>query len=143
MKPALLVTIVDIGKGTLVIWLADLFSTSDTIQYFAALAAALGHDFSIYIRFQGGQGMACILGSLVYLHPFETLIGVEWFLLCFLFFRKWNIAWVVGMVTIIGMVVYFNHPAWQVGLVVAIIVTIGIKKWIDTPLRRRLREHHP
>jgi glycerol-3-phosphate acyltransferase PlsY len=142
-KPALLVSIVDIGKGALAAWLAHMLSGSDVVPYLAALAAALGHDFSIYIHFQGGQGMGSILGSLIYLHPFETLLGVGLFLLCYLLFRNWDAAWVAGMVTIIGSVWYLGYPLWEIGLVVVLIVTIGIKKWIDVPLARRLREQHP
>jgi glycerol-3-phosphate acyltransferase PlsY len=142
-KPALLVSIVDIGKGALAAWLAHMLSGSDVVPYLAALAAALGHDFSIYIHFQGGQGMGSILGSLIYLNPIETLLGVGLFLLCYLLFRNWDAAWVVGMVTIIGSVWYLGYPLWEIGLVVVLIVTIGIKKWIDVPLARRLREQHP
>jgi len=142
-KPALLVTSVDIGKGALAAWLAHMLSGSEVVPYLAALAAALGHDFSIYIHFQGGQGMGSILGSLVCLHPLETLLGVGLFLLCHLLFRNWDAAWVVGMLTIIGSVWVLGHPLREVGLVTVLIVTIGIKKWIDAPLARRLRAQHP
>lgn len=142
-KPALLVSIVDIGKGALAAWLAHMLSGSDVVPYLAALASALGHDFSIYIHFQGGQGMGSILGSLIYMHLIETLLGVGLFLLCYLLFRNWDAAWVVGMVTIIGSVWTLGYPLWEIGLIVVLIVTIGIKKWIDVPLARRLREQHP
>lgn len=142
-KPALQVSIVDIGKGALVAWLAHMLSGNDIIPYLAALASALGHDFSIYIHFQGGQGMGSILGSLIYLHPVETLLGVALFLLCYLFFRNWDAAWVVGMLAIIGSIWYLGHQLWQVGLVIVLVMSIGIKKWIDLPLARRLRDQHP
>jgi glycerol-3-phosphate acyltransferase PlsY len=141
-KPALVVGIVDIGKGTLTAWLADEFSSSAALPYFATLLAALGHDFSIFARFQGGQGMGSILGALVYLHPAETLLGVGLFLLCLLLFHNWDAAWVVGMVTIIVMVGILSLTLWKMGFVTLLIVTIGIKKWIDMPLARRLRERH-
>ena len=142
-KPALLVGSLDIGKGALAVWLAHMLSGSELVPYLAALAAALGHDFSIYIHFQGGQGMGSILGSLVCLHPLETLLGVGLFLLCHLLFRNWDAAWVVGMLTLLGSVWVLGHPLWKIGLVTVLIVTIGIKKWIDAPLARRLREQHP
>jgi acyl-phosphate glycerol 3-phosphate acyltransferase len=126
-KPALVVGIVDISKGTLSAWLADEFATGAALPYFATLLAALGHDFSIFARFQGGQGMGSILGAL----------------LCLLLFRNWDAAWVVGMVTIIVMVGILSHAIWKMGLVTLLIVTIGIKKWIDMPLARRLRERNP
>jgi glycerol-3-phosphate acyltransferase PlsY len=142
-KPALLVGLVDIGKGALAAGLASMLSGSDVVPYLAALAAALGHDFSIYIHFQGGQGMASILGSLVCLHPLETLLGVGLFLLCHLLFHNWDAAWVVGMLTLLVSVWLLGHSLRELGLVTLLIVTIGVKKWIDAPLARRLREQHP
>ena len=139
-KPAFLVGCVDIGKGALAAWLANRLSTGEVVPYLAALAAALGHDFSIYNRFRGGQGMGSILGSLVYLNPAEVLLGVALFLLAYLLFRNWDAAWVVGMLAILASAWYLGRPAWVIGLMVVLIVTIGIKKWIDLPLARRLRE---
>jgi len=142
-KPALVVGIVDISKGALAVWLADCLSTNPIVPYLAALAAALGHDFSIYVRFAGGQGMAAILGSLLYLQPWETLLGVGLFLLCYILFRNWDLAWVVGMVVMIASAWVWRIPFWQIALLIVLISTIGLKKWIDMPLARRIRESHP
>jgi glycerol-3-phosphate acyltransferase PlsY len=142
-KPAVVVGLVDISKGALAVWLADSLSTNPIVPYLAALAAALGHDFSIYVRFAGGQGMAAILGSLLYLQPWETLLGVGLFLLCYLIFRNWDLAWGVGMVSMIASAWVWRRPFWQTSLLVVLISTIGLKKWIDMPLARRIRESHP
>ena len=141
-KPALVVGLVDISKGALAVWLADSLSTNPIVPYLAALAAALGHDFSIYVRFAGGQGMSAILGSLLYLQPWETLLGVGLFLLCYLIFRNWDLAWGVGMVAMIASAWVWRRPFWQTALLVVLISTIGLKKWIDMPLARRIRESH-
>jgi len=142
-KPALIIGVMDISKGALAVWLADKLSPSPVVPYLAALAAALGHDFSIYIRFAGGQGMAAILGGLLYLQPCETLLGTGLFLFCYLMFRNWDLAWGVGMVMMIIFAWLWQRPIWQIALVIGLIVTIGIKKWIDAPLARRIRESHP
>lgn len=142
-RPALIVGIVDISKGALAVWLADSLSPNPILPYLAALAAALGHDFSIYVRFAGGQGMAAILGSLLYLQPWGTLLGVGLFLLFYLIFRNWDLAWGVGMVAMIASAWVWRRPFWQIALLVVLISTIGLKKWIDMPLARRIRESHP
>ena len=142
LKSALLVSFVDIGKGAFAAWLANRLSGSDIVPYLATLASALGHDFSIYIHFQGGQGMGSILGGLIYLNPIETLLGVGLFLLCYLLFRNWDAAWVAGMLTIIASAWLRGCPFWVIGIIIILIVTIGIKKWIDLPLARRLRARH-
>jgi glycerol-3-phosphate acyltransferase PlsY len=142
LKSALLVSFVDIGKGAFAAWLANRLSGSEIVPYLAALASALGHDFSIYIHFQGGQGMGSILGSLIYLNPIESMLGVGLFLLCYLLFRNWDAAWVAGMLTIIGSAWFRGRPFWVVGIIILLIVTIGIKKWIDLPLAQRLKTGH-
>ena len=142
-KPALVVGLVDISKGALAVWLADSLSTNPIVPYLAVLAAALGHDFFIYVRFAGGQGMAAILGSLLYLQPWETLLGVGLFLLCYILFRNWDLAWVVGMLAMIASASFWRRPIWQIVLLVVLISSIGLKKWIDMPLARRIRESHP
>jgi len=42
----------------------------------AALAAVLGHTYSIYIRFTGGRGVLTGAGALVVISPLATLVGL-------------------------------------------------------------------
>ncbi len=60
--PFVLVLIADALKGyvpTLVTWY--LFGTHD-LQVAAGIAAVIGHDFPIYVRFRGGRGVATSFG---------------------------------------------------------------------------------
>lgn len=60
--PALVVMLLDASKGyvpTLVTWY--IFGTHD-LQVAAGIAAVLGHDFPVYIRFRGGRGAAASFG---------------------------------------------------------------------------------
>ena len=60
--PFVIVMILDAAKGyvpTLVTWY--IFGTHD-MQVAAGIAAVLGHDFPIYIRFRGGRGVATSFG---------------------------------------------------------------------------------
>jgi glycerol-3-phosphate acyltransferase PlsY len=45
----------------------------------AALAAVLGHTFSVWLRFKGGKGVATSLGAFLALMPVPTLVGVAVF----------------------------------------------------------------
>jgi hypothetical protein len=38
---------------------------------------------------------------------------------------------------------FWRRPIWQIVLLVVLISSIGLKKWIDMPLARRIRESHP
>ena len=55
----------DFFKGILVIYLALLLGADFAIAQISGLAAIVGHVFPFYIKFRGGQGMACTSGILL------------------------------------------------------------------------------
>ncbi len=60
----------DILKGILPVLLAKiLLPAGSTTLFLVAGAAIIGHDFSIFLRFSGGKGVATTLGSLLALSP--------------------------------------------------------------------------
>jgi glycerol-3-phosphate acyltransferase PlsY len=56
--------ILDGGKGAVAVLIAMAFAAPDAAQL-AALAAFAGHCFPIWLRFQGGKGVATFLGILL------------------------------------------------------------------------------
>jgi glycerol-3-phosphate acyltransferase PlsY len=139
LRPALCVGMLDIGKGALATWLATWLSDNPLLPYGAALSAAIGHDFSIYIRFAGGMGMATVLGSILVLQPIEALLGLALVGLMLLLLRNWDLAWSIGMASMLAWSLCLGRPEWQsLGLMI-LFVSIGIKKLIDRPRVRRLR----
>jgi glycerol-3-phosphate acyltransferase PlsY len=64
-----IVAIVDIGKGTAVIYIALALEVSLPWVLGAGAAAILGHAFPVYIGFRGGQGAATIIGIFFALAP--------------------------------------------------------------------------
>ncbi|MEW6717668.1 MAG: glycerol-3-phosphate acyltransferase [Chloroflexota bacterium] len=142
-NPAIFVGVLDISKGAFATWLASALTEDPLIPYIAALAAAIGHDFSIFIRFAGGQGMAAILGGMLVLQPHELLLGLGAVALCLLILRNWDLSWSLGMGSILVWGWHFGRPDWQLVWVAIIFVSIGLKKLIDLPLVHRIRERHP
>ncbi len=60
----------DILKGILPVLLAKILLPAGSATLFlVAGAAIIGHDFSIFLRFSGGKGVATTLGSLLALSP--------------------------------------------------------------------------
>jgi glycerol-3-phosphate acyltransferase PlsY len=70
---AILAVLGDVAKGVLAVFVARALVGSPVAEILAGLAAILGHDFSIFLTFSGGRGVATTLGALGALY-FPALI---------------------------------------------------------------------
>src|SRR5690349_11346528 len=61
-KPAIITLLGDTVKGVIPVLLARWYGFPDDVLAFVAFAAFLGHIFPIYFRFEGGKGVATMLG---------------------------------------------------------------------------------
>lgn len=64
----------DIFKGALPVWLGLRLGFSQFAAIWFGLAAILGHNWPVYLRFHGGRGMSPFLGVLLVLFPWGTVI---------------------------------------------------------------------
>lgn len=88
-KAAALVVILDVLKGALAVVFAGLIIDGGylevggygigllTAQSLAALAAIAGHNWSVFLRFKGGRGVATFFGGLIALCPVAAVFGGE------------------------------------------------------------------
>lgn len=69
-----LTLILDIGKGALAVWIADLVSDGSPFwMSLTALAVMAGHAFPIFLKFKGGKAVASFVGAFLYLTPVPLL----------------------------------------------------------------------
>jgi len=64
-----------VGRGYLVV--GDFALGALVAQVVAALAAIAGHNWSIFLRFRGGRGVATFFGGLIALCPAAAIFGGE------------------------------------------------------------------
>jgi glycerol-3-phosphate acyltransferase PlsY len=67
--PGILTGIGDVLKGTLAVYLAKKLNFSLSLQSLCALLAVIGHNWSIFLKFAGGRGIATFIGCLLILAP--------------------------------------------------------------------------
>ena len=69
----------DLGKGWLVGWLAGLGYISHPWALLAVLSVVLGHLFPVFLKFQGGKGVATGLGVILGIHfPMGLVLVAIW-----------------------------------------------------------------
>lgn len=83
--PALVVGIVDLGKGAAAVAIAQwlLVAPPEYQTYFvlaAAAAAVVGHNWMVWLKFSGGKGMGATIGAVAVLLP---VYGYPWGLAIF------------------------------------------------------------
>ncbi len=84
-KIAILVMLCDVLKGTLAVVLGILLARTPFVLSILALAAVLGHIFPVFFRFQGGKGVATMLGAMMALSPIlGGLFAITWLLVALL-----------------------------------------------------------
>jgi len=83
------VLLIDVMKGYFAFKLSENLSDGDAVAcLIAGASAVLGHNFSIWINFYGGRGLATSLGVFLALNPILILI---WCLLWFVAFLKFKL----------------------------------------------------
>lgn len=74
--------ILDMCKGFIVVIVAkSLFGPASALPVLCALAAILGHIFTIFLKFKGGKGVATAGGAFLALAPLALLLALISFLL--------------------------------------------------------------
>jgi glycerol-3-phosphate acyltransferase PlsY len=67
--------IADVGKGALALVAAKVLSGHELVVFIAGVAAVIGHNWPVFLRFRGGRGLVVVIGVLLALLPREMVIA--------------------------------------------------------------------
>jgi glycerol-3-phosphate acyltransferase PlsY len=70
------VTIFDLGKGAAMVWAAQWLGLGVAEQVTVGIAAIIGHNWSVFLRFSGGRGILTTLGVIAILTPWLAPIAL-------------------------------------------------------------------
>jgi len=76
-----LTLVADAAKGFIPVIMASRLDLSSTVVTCAAVAAFVGHLYPLFLRFQGGKGVATALGALLAMAPLAALVLIGVFAL--------------------------------------------------------------
>lgn len=125
------VTIFDIGKGALMIWFAQLLDMNVAQMAAVGIATIVGHDWPVFLRFQGGRGVFTTLGVITMLSPWLGLIAFVYPYLFFAPFKQVSLGVSTVMVILPVTAALAHEPlgieepmATTVGMVILLLVMI-------------------
>lgn len=83
---ALLTLILDAGKAAFVALLFKYLTDSQIIGVIAGVAAILGHNYPLFLKFKGGKGVASTLGLMLAMTPLTGILtALTWLFMAFTF----------------------------------------------------------
>ena len=124
---ALVVAIGDIGKGTIAVGLAYWLNADIMVVGAVALVVVLGHDFSVFLKFHGGNGMAPAVGAVIALLPISTLYVLATVVALYLVTRRKRASGIIGIALIPSVGYLFGYDESRI-LVAVMVFTLAVLK---------------
>ncbi len=132
-RAATVVLILDVSKGFFPTMLTAWVTQDQTLAFWTAAGAVLGHVFSMYTKFRGGKALATAGGALLFLQPYPLLITVASYVilafliryiviattivivgaLCVFLFTPQVLAEQVALFLMVAGVLYRHLPNWE------------------------------
>lgn len=100
-KASAIVLAGDFAKGTLAVLATSFFLDAEEAKIIASLAALAGHNWSIYMGFQGGRGVATALGGFIVISPGAALFIILFGLAIMAVSRYVSLGSVIGAIAVI------------------------------------------
>lgn len=94
--PALLTLVGDVLKGSLAVVIGRFFFHTPSLEGIIGLSAIVGHNFSLFLRFRGGKGVATSIGVLLIYSPRVGVLTVILWLMVILITRYSSLAAIVS-----------------------------------------------
>jgi len=94
----------DVAKGFIVVWLVQVLGLPEWVQIASALAVVIGHNWSVFLGFEGGRGIASLMGALLAFSFPITFIAILIFAAVFVI---WDAS--IGTLLVFPVVAYLAY----------------------------------
>lgn len=137
---ASLVLISDIGKGIFSIYLVRYFNIDNLlILTIAGFVVICGHDWSLFLGFKGGKGIATTFGVVFALNPTIAILAITIWLIVLIITKYTSLSSILAMISILVFTILFKQP-YEYIVFSAIILILSIFKHKENIKRLKLRK---
>lgn len=109
-KTAAAVLVGDMLKGILALYIMSKFMAGPSVVAITALGALLGHNYSLFLGFKGGKGVATGLGLFLYMLPWGALAGFTVWVIIVLITRYVSLGSVIAALVAAAAGWYLKYP---------------------------------
>jgi len=128
---ASIVLIGDIGKGILSIYLVRILGIDNLlILTIAGLAVICGHDWSLFLGFKGGKGIATTLGVVFAFNPIISILTVIVWGIVIILTRYASLSSIFAVISILVFTILLKQP-YEYIMFSTIVMILGIFKHKD------------
>jgi glycerol-3-phosphate acyltransferase PlsY len=121
----------DIGKGILSIYLVRFFNIDNLLIFtIAGLAVICGHDWSLFLGFKGGKGIATTLGVVLALNPIIAILAVIVWVIVIILTRYASLSSIFAVISILVFTILLKQP-YEYIMFSTIVMILGIFKHKD------------
>ncbi|MEE0329399.1 glycerol-3-phosphate 1-O-acyltransferase PlsY [Phascolarctobacterium succinatutens] len=110
-KTAVLVLIADAFKGIFAVGIMSYFFHNPLLDVVTALGALLGHNYSLFLGFKGGKGVATALGLLIFMMPKVAVASFGIWLVCVLLTRFVSLGSIMAAIFTPPLAWYLGYPS--------------------------------
>ena len=115
-KYAFITLACDILKGFVAVMIGKILGLNGFELGLVALAAFIGHIYPIYFRFQGGKGVATLIGGILALSPILGLMVILTWIVIAVIFRYSSLAALVAAILAPFYAFLIHQPAYFAGI---------------------------
>ncbi|NLM25380.1 MAG: glycerol-3-phosphate 1-O-acyltransferase PlsY [Firmicutes bacterium] len=124
LVPAIIVLVLDAGKGALPVLLAKQMFPNETLWLLAGFMAIIGHNWPIFLNFKGGRGVATTFGVLLSLIPMVAFWLIIIWVITLAISRYISLSSITAAVAFPILLWIYDHPLsfFVLGLFISIFV---------------------
>jgi len=139
LLPALGVGLFDFGKGAAAVAIARWgLNAPDAYVLLAGLAAVIGHNWMVWLKFSGGKGMGAAIGALMVLLPaygYAPLLGIflAIILVPLLITRNVALSMALGLFSL-PLIIWFGTGSGYATIISVVLLVLIFVKFLPTAI---------